>query len=411
MPPSGAVSRVDRAIGVTVVAVLVVLAAESLLGLAQLGNNNLSVTYRVGDAPGGNESVDLTLENHGPSLSEHVAALAQPSGVREIDHLYFLIDRSYPGLYAAQGDIEFVPLRTQHFLGQMGSPIAVTGVTGSQLPGVLAADPHGALAIVGTPAPSSVLAVGSSQLAQWIRAGGTLFWAGGPLGYSAGYSTPGSPFQFRDLYWQGQIDLAGFSLTDPSFIAPSNTYFPYPAPQLFGTARSPLATTLGILYQGTSDGANVQRLVAHGGYDLGFDAQEGSGLRASERTSLAFVPVGAGGIYFFGGADLSAYEGYVPYAQGWIADGTVEISQDIALLAGLQYVPAPAPAVSADIFVGPGASSHLSLTLRGYLGPVTIVVRSETLAVIFSYWSTLGANPGPSNPAIAVAAAAVRWDP
>jgi hypothetical protein len=98
-----------------------------------------------------------------------------------------------------------------------------------------------------------------------------------------------------------------------------------------------LGLALATQYYATPTGANVSELSAHGGIDLGLDTVGEAG--ASPRTSLAYVPVGSGGILFFGGADYSGYNGYVPFAQGWITDGTAVISLDIALWLDLDSAP------------------------------------------------------------------------
>jgi hypothetical protein len=376
-----------------VVLVLVALATESLLGVGQRFEQPVSVSYSVAVGPSGNTTVTISIQNRGPSLVEQATVIPERPGLHLPDHLYFLVDPALPSFYASRTDVTFAMIRAQHFLSQMGSPIPVSAVSANDVGTMLRVDPHAALAIIGTPAPASILTRGSSPLSKWVRDGGTLYWAGGPLGYSAGTASPGQPFSYANLFWQGQIGLVGFSLTDPAVIGPSSTVVPTPPPPLYGSRPSVLASQLGTLYHGTPDGANVTRLLAHGGFDLGQDSIPAPGTQSGQRTSLAFVPVGAGCVYFFGGADYSGYAGYVPVASGWVAGGTVEISEDIALLSGLGLATPLGRLASANVTVGAWSSASTQLTLPAYAGPVTVLVRSETVGVIFSFWSNAFGDP------------------
>lgn len=371
-----------------VVVLVAALASESVLGVIGQGSRspNTSASARVG--PDGTIQLSVSIPATSGRLSMHVAAIpSDPLAQDRPDRIYVLLDSSYPGLYISYSDEEFVALHLIVFLDRMGANIPVNVVRGDQVAAALSSDPHAALVIAGTPAPSSVLSPNSSLLAQWIRNGGTLFWAGGPLGFASGEVLPGGGFRYDSLFWRGQISLVGFPLTDPGVVAKPGNASRLPLPPLYGVNPSPLATALGIAYTATPDGANVTRLEAHGGVSLGFEAPSAEDPAAGPWTSLAYVPVGSGGVFYFGGGDLSSYQGYVPYAAGWIVDGSVDASRDISLLAGLGYVPTARPLAQADVVSSTTEPTLATLTLPNTTGGLTVFVESTTVGEILYFWS------------------------
>lgn len=378
----------DATLAIVVLVLVAGLLSESALGV--IGHGSRSPTASASARVGSNGTLQLSVSIPATSgrLSMHVAAI--PSGALaqgRLDRIYVLLDPSYPGLYIAYPDEEFVVLHLIVFLKSMGADVPVVVVHGDQVAAALAADPRSALVIAGTPAPSSVLSPNSSLLAQWIRHGGTLFWAGGPLGFASGSALPGGGFRYDSLFWKGQISLVGFPLTDPGVVAKPGTASRLPLPPLYGVNASPLATALGIAYSATPDGANASRLAAHGGVSLGFESPSVENPAAGPWTSLAYVPVGNGGVFYFGGGDLSSYQGYVPYAQGWIVDGSVDASRDIALLAGVGFVPTAFPFAQTEIVSSTTEPTRATLTLANTSSGLTIIVESATVGEILYFWS------------------------
>jgi hypothetical protein len=91
-------------------------------------------------------------------------------------------------------------------------------------------------------------------------------------------------------------------------------------------------------------------------------------------------------VFLFGGVDLSTYNGYVPYAQGWIFQGGVKLALDTALLIATGYRPVAGPVGSSGIDLAPFASTTTTVTLRGYSGELLALVDSESIGVVYTYW-------------------------
>jgi hypothetical protein len=77
---------------------------------------------------------------------------------------------------------------------------------------------------------------------------------------------------------------------------------------------------------------------------------------SAARTSIAYLPIGAGGVYYFGGAIWTSGLGTIP-------DGDVSLSDDIALLAGLGFVPGGGHGAFQDLDVFPDRTADVQLTL------------------------------------------------
>ncbi len=369
-------------------ALLALLLVESLLGYGVRGSPGpLSVQATILPGGTGGSLARVSIESSSLTLAAHLAFL--PSGPpRPSDKIYLLEDPAYPGLYIAPSDLTFVPVRLSGFLGLMGSSVKVETITGAQAPGILASDPRAVLMVVGTPVPDSILSNSSAVLASWIQAGGTLVWAGGPLGFSSGHPESGGRFVYDGLLWKGQTDLVGFPLTDPQPMLPKGSPTSLPTPPLEGTDPTPFGQALGTLYVGTADGANVSEVENHGGVVLGTEAPPAAGFHGSARASLIYVPVGLGGVFFFGGADLSSYQGFVPFADGWITDGSLDIAEDTAVLLGTGYDPVPGPVVSQDLSVPPYGTVSTTLSLATNLSSATLIVRSTVDGSVLDLWGT-----------------------
>ena len=378
----------DTLLAIVVIVLVAALASESALGVIGQASRSPSASASARVGPNGTVQLSVMIPATSGRLSMHVAAISSHTLAQgRPDRIYVLLDTRFPGLYISYPDEEFVALHLIVFLDRMAANVPVIVVRGDQVAAALASDPHAALVIAGTPAPSSVLSPNSTQLAQWIRHGGTLFWAGGPLGFASGSALPGGGFRYDSLFWQGQISLVGFPLTDPGVVAKPGTASRLPPPPLYGVDPSPLATALGIAYSATPDGANATRLAAHGEVSLGFEAPSSGNPSAGPWTSLAYVPVGSGGVFYFGGGDLSSYQGYVPYVAGWIVDGSVDVSRDISLLAGLGIVPAALPFAQTDVVSSTTGPTLATLTLPNTTGGIAVFVESGTVGEILYFWS------------------------
>ncbi|MCI4330874.1 MAG: hypothetical protein L3K19_03375 [Thermoplasmata archaeon] len=355
---------------------LALLAVESGWGVHARGDGTLEVTAST--APSGGLGATITLQLHSTAapLDLRVGLVSADRPTTRPDRLFVLADPLYPGPYTNGGvaTLEGDAIRIASYLATLGNPIPVETISGSAVRGDLTADPNAAFAVIGLPAPDTVLSNSTWFLADWVRSGGLLIWAGGPLGYAAGHPGSGGSFDYANPGWYGQELLAGYPVTDPAPVVPLGTPTKLPPPPLDGTSPSPLASALSTQYYATPAGANVTGLARHGGLDLGLISAPGAEGPAAPRTSIAYLPLGHGGILFFGGADASGYVGYEPYAQGWITDGTAVISLDIALWLGLGAVPTSSYAASLWVSVGPLGTTSCSFAVPDASGTYEWIV-------------------------------------
>lgn len=375
-------------------AVIALLVGESLAGLGVQNNGPpILVHASLGPDLGGGVAATYQLQSRSLTLTAHLALLAS-GGKRSYSGIFVLVDPSFPALYSDYPDLTAVPGRVASLLDLMGVAIPVQGILGSQVVKTLDSNPNGVLVILGTPAPDSILSPVNHLLPEWVRAGGTLVWAGGPLGFSAGHPDGTGSFAFEDLGWQGQVTLAGYAVTDVARVAPRGTPTGVPPPPLVAANQTVFSTALAIQYAGTADGANVSEVTAHRGVALGLVATPAGPVGVGARTSLAYLPQGSGGIYYFGGADLSSYQAYVPYASGWVTSGSVEVASDIAELIGLQSSPVAGPVTSSDVLLSPGRGVSETLFLSNYSGAAALLVRSGADWSLFVLWGEAVACPG-----------------
>lgn len=328
-------------------------------------------------AASGSLVVNLTFRD-GPSSVAVGAGIVPGFTVTPPDPtLYVFADPSFQPRYGAQNDVDGLAIRLHDYLALAGSDVRVEVADGSTLYGDLETHPGAMLAVIGTGiVPDDVFSNWSSLLPNWVREGGLLFWAGGPIGYESGHAIAGG-FVHSDLYWQGQRTFFGFDLVDPSLrSAPA----PVPGAVPAGFLGSPtgFSQALGVTYPGTPEGANTSVVQANGGVSLGMVSP---GVRgASPRTSLAYLPEGAGGVFYFGGAMAEPGVGYVP-------GGSVDLAEDIATLIVSGYVPQSGTVASAVITLVPFGSDTVRFALSdapsGYVAFVHAAIDGSNLV----FWS------------------------
>lgn len=335
---------------------------------------NVSVATEVS---GPRTTVTFSLGAGPLPIGVHLAVLpgtAEP--LRDPAVLYFA-DPAYPSLYASPADVYGMGVRIGTYFPLMGSHDYIVFVNSEDLPAMLARHPYGTLVIAGGGViPDYVYSPISSLLRSWVEGGGTLVWAGGPLAYSSGHvSKATGQFVYNSLQWAGQTDLLGFPLCDPVDLASINGTSSL---TLSASEPSPLGAALGIGYQGTPAGANTSEVIAHGGTVLGYATPSSGG--AASRTSLAYLPLGSGAVYYFGGAIFQGGLGYVPQA-------SVNLTLDIALLLTLNYRPTLGPSAFANIGLGPLQSRSVALTVNGSSGGLIAFVRSALQGGLEYFWS------------------------
>jgi hypothetical protein len=290
--------------------------------------------------------------------------------------LFVLSDPGFQPKYCGPSDVAAMVSSLSSDLSELHSPVDVRTVDAESLPAVLTNHPGSVLLdLCYDFLPDSVFSNNSSLLLSWLRAGGSLFWAGGPLAYYEGHLAPSGAVIYDSLNWQGQLKLAGFPLEDPIGSPEIRSVGP-----LVSTGATAWSSALGLTYEGTADGANVTQVAKHGGVALGYVSAPAAGPPSPDpRTSLAFVAVGSGGIYYFGGALWGTGSGVVP-------SGTVALSTDIALLIAVDYVPVPGNPLFQNLSLASFGSGQASFLVPISSTPGLIMVRSEVSGVFLFLW-------------------------
>lgn len=382
MIPRGPMGSRRRAAEIVLLAFILVLGGEGLALEAVSHTDRIHATVHWSRSGGGVDaqftvstglsSVDLRLSllpgNLHPTARNHaVIALGDPR---------------YPYSYGPLSDATSDATWIWRYLDALGAPAAPPiGLTDSSaLPSILAAHPNGTLLILNSGlVPSSVLSPTNSTLADWIRAGGTLVWAGGPIGYAQATIGPDGSFEGRYSGWAGQVELLGFNLTSPP---PPGV----PDSALFGSAATPLSAALGLTYSFAADGANVSALEAHGGTSIGWEVAAGALDGLSARTSIAFLPVGNGTLWYFGGGTAAPGIAQIPA-------GSPTLSQEIALLLDLGYVPGPGASSTRTAELRPLTSATYELGVPGPPAGVVAIVLAPVPGSTLYVWSEVLTQP------------------
>ncbi|MGB6500283.1 MAG: hypothetical protein WBG19_02625 [Thermoplasmata archaeon] len=369
----GPLRRTFLSTAILSILIVALLASESLLLQTRVHQAPLRVSISNVEAGPSEFSAELRLEATEGSIAAHLALLSG-TRVSDIEKVFVFYDPGYSVRFANPTDVIGLGNRLADYLGALTPAISVSFVSASQLPVALTSNPHSALVDFGYGTlPDSVFSHNVTLLKSWLNGGGLLFWAGGPLAYFEGHIIAGGGFQHVDLGWNGQIDLVGYQLEDPIGNPARDSSGP-----LLSQNETLLGESLGVTYAGTADGANTSELGLHNGTDLGFDSPAGGA--ESPRTSLAYVPVGSGGVYFFGGAIWGTGFGVVPEADALL-------SGDMGLLVGIGYRPEIGPTTSSDVSVRYLGQLDVTLVLAGSYSHVVALVTSSVGPAYFFVWS------------------------
>lgn len=301
--------------------------------------------------------------NRGP-LPVHVGVIQSrgPSSGSRV--LFVWYDPEYPLRYAAPGDVTGLESRVDAEAQLINPGLSVVLVDTATLLSDLNTHPTASVVFEGGAAvPDPLLAgAGTLSLRSWVLGGGTVYWAGGPFGFYDGSVGSNGSFISDSLGWSAQTSFFGFSLEDQLGYPGYGSKGP-----LYSNDTSAAGRAIGLSYRGTGDGANVSEVVKHNGTVLGYVSTPSPGSPEAARTSLAYIPLGAGGVYYFGGAIWANELGTVP-------EGSVDLCSDIALLAASGIRPDSGGAISQDVLLQGGSSTNLRLALPGdAAGAATIV--------------------------------------
>jgi hypothetical protein len=364
--PGPKTSRVRRnGAPLAVVAVAVLLTLVVVLGGSWAGRSPLSVSY-VSARPSATElsvSVDLSATAR---ASVHVGLIPGLIASAERRPVFLFYDDHFPMIYGgALGFSQFVAMLKGDLL-VAHSPFPTQFVNAAELSTVLAANPHGILIVATGILPDTVLSNSSHVLESWLENGGELIWAGGALGYAEGHWSPTTGFVYDSLGWAGEYQITGFYMEDVL-----GNPLVLPSGPLLANAPTNWSQALGLQYNGTMDGANVTQLYYHNGTALGFESAWNVPFRGtSPRTSLAYVPVGKGSVYYFGG-------GYWALDIGGLVQYPQYLAGDVALLTCSGFQAQPGPAVGNWIDVPAGGTAHLTLSLANPAPSTTLIVTSQ----------------------------------
>lgn len=347
---------------------------------------------------GGHMTVNVTLASHRPWPLPVRAALLPVQYEEPSQRVYVLLDAARSAMFGNSPEVSALVDQLRQEIQNLGSTTSVGTLNASQLSSFLTGN-HSAMLVVANygALPSSVLNSRVNLLTPWLEAGGSLVWAGGPLGYYEwgsppvnGSSTPGG------LGWQGQQDLLGYPLVDP----PANSSMRIPlasASPLTGTNQSALGSGLGLEYNGTGFGANLTELELHGGIDLGVDTSVNSTAGPSARTSLAYVPVGNGSVFYFGGAVSDPSGAYVP-------EGGVRLSLDIGQLVAHPFVPVSGAVIIEEVNLSAYQQTSIVLTGNETSSVVGLLVECQLAgSVVFELAQQLVPAPPTNGTGLAAA--------
>lgn len=360
--PPLAKGRAARTVGVACLLVILFLSVESAALVATEESAPLSVSIVSATTGSAGTQVTLLMRAGNTGLPAHVGLL---SGTLRTDRpVYVLADPRYPSDYASYAEILEVSSRIAAVAPlQRVDAAGVDSVVRSGIPSTLV--------VLGGIVPDSLLSNSSDLLGSWVRGGGLLVWAGGPLGFDEGHLSGSGTFVPDPMGWAGQVALAGYALTDPGAPGP-----------LLGTNETAAASALGIRFLGTASGANETALGTHGGFAIGWSS---ASPRSSEgsRVSVAYLPVGSGGILFFGGSFRipSPASGYIPGAD-------FGLSSDLATLLGSGYVPEAGPSTASALWLASDAQQVVTLRLpAGAPAHAVAIATSPALPVPIVVWS------------------------
>ncbi len=345
-------------------AAAVMLGIVLLTAAAPLAGPVVTATVERAQPVAGGTSITVSVSNHRIFPAPvNVAVLPGTLHGAKSRPIFAFEDARASCFFGSPSDVASVVSRVQQTLAGLGltQPIQVENASG--VLGVLADSPHAILLLLECGVvPISPLDPADLALHNWLVGGGTLVWAGGPLGFYDQVVT--SPtYALQTPGWAGQTELVGFPIAN---IVPGPPGIPAAWPKATsGTVPSARAAALGLSYAGVTYGANASEVSAHGGVNLGWNATVGS----TSRMSLAYIPVGAGAVLYFGGA-LWAYAGPS------VPDAGADLGYDLSILLSLGLDFLPGPIVSTSIVVGGLGRVGVTLTEGPSTAPLAIVVES-----------------------------------
>ncbi|MCI4322039.1 MAG: hypothetical protein L3K05_07030, partial [Thermoplasmata archaeon] len=190
--PAASMRRMRRPSSATVVVALVLIAMTVETGVATvlLAPPPPALRVSVEEVVAGPGSVATTvrLSTGVTPVAVHVGVVPGFAVARGPVRVF--ADPAYPDANGSYTATHEIAERVGLALGEAGIPDPISFVDGAALATALASNDSGTVVVLGGTVPDSVLSLSNTTLANWITAGGTLVWAGGPLGGTAGHPSP-----------------------------------------------------------------------------------------------------------------------------------------------------------------------------------------------------------------------------
>jgi hypothetical protein len=218
------------------------------------------------------------------------ASLLRIDNPRNISRIAVYYDADYP-MYAELARILGFRVHLESELKNRGLSYEVSIINASQFVDVLLRNETDCILVVATSVlPAVVFSRIVNRITPWLQAGGRMIWMG---------------FSFGDLYSYGnQLGIIS------TFGVGQRTIMGYDLNLSFGefnwTRRSNLMDSLGLQWMGSRFGPGLRSLRDNNATILGTIDEE-------HRTSIAFCPVGKGGVLIFGDYVSTLY-GHYPEA-------------------------------------------------------------------------------------------------
>ncbi len=293
--------------GVALLLALALLGLGATLPLAQTPPTATLLGVRA-DTVNGTAGLRADLALSAGSRPANLTAMLIPlTRIVHVDRVAFYFDPAYPVL----GNVANIYGVLDHLrpaLLDRGFRGTVDIVDAAGLARILESNETPVVVMVTGVFPDLVLSNRTNLVTPWLSRGGILVWTGDLIGAYIGLpgETTIAVSESQNLNWTGEQLIFGSSVIVSRRAAPGNA-----------TTPTNISTWLGLEYPLAEVGARVSRVEARGGLILGYIYNG-----YDPPTSIAWVPVGLGGVVLFGYGPVLPY-GYS--SEAVVAQDTAQI--------------------------------------------------------------------------------------
>lgn len=255
-------------------------ASAGLLFIPRQIAPHVVVLSNVTSSQGANETLTIEYQiTSGLYSMNSVSTVLALGDKLNFTRIAVFFDTDYPTL-TTQKRIAGLTLHLESKLEEMALQIDVDIVNADGFLAVITDAETDVLVVVPTSIfPANVFSNETNLITQWLQKGGRLVWVGLAFAWYYAYENDPGP---RTTSSQGQERILGYCIVEGH-----ETYG--------STISSPLMTALGLRWTKSEFGPNIDWLVKNNCTVLGAVSGENS-----TRTSIAYCPVGAGGVIIFG---------------------------------------------------------------------------------------------------------------